>query len=119
MTRFKLSALAFALLGSLALTACDNGTDTAATDTYPAADSTANSQPVDDTTPEGINDPATDPYATEDATTTMGAATVPTEDPMVDQDPSLAPQTDPMDPETGELESTDPTDPTDEPTPQL
>lgn len=115
MTRFKLSTLALALLGSLALTACDNSVDTAATDTYPAADSTAATQPVDDTAPEGITDPTTDPYATDDATTTMGDASIPTEDPMVDQDPSLAPQTDPMDPEAGELDSTDPTD---EPTPQ-
>lgn len=115
MTRFKLSTLAFALLGSLALTACDNSVDTAATDAYPA-DTTAATQPVDDPAQDGITDPATDPYATEDATTTMGDASVPTEDPMIDQDPSLAPETDPMDQETDELDSTDPVDET--PTPR-
>jgi len=109
MTRLKISTLAFALLGSLALTACDNSVDTAATDAYPASDSTAATQPVDDTAQEGITDPTTDPYATEDATTTMGDASVPTEDPMTDQDPSLAPQTDP-DQESDELDSSDPAD---------
>lgn len=113
MTRFKLSTLTLALLGGLALTACDNNADdTAAIDAYPA-DSTAATQPIDDTTQDGLTDPATvnDPYATEDPTTTMGDATVPTEDPM-DQDPNLTPETDPMDPVTDPTDAVDGTEPT-------
>ena len=105
MTTFKLSTLTLALLGSLALTACDNEVDTAATDTYPA-ETTAATEPVDDTVPAVTDTTTTDPYGTEDPTTTMGDATVPTEDPMDEQDPTLAPE--PVDPVVDD--STDPVD---------
>lgn len=100
MTRFKLSTLSLALLGGLALTACDNTTDTAAVDTY-EPDTTAATQPVEpieETTPiAGADDPAaTDPYATDDPATTMGDVN---EYPMEEQDPTaLPPEPDPMDP---------------------
>ena len=121
MTRFKLSTLSLALLGGLALTACDNNTpDTAAVDTY-EPDTTAATEPVepiDDTTPvAGVDDPVTtdptmtDPTATDPAT--MGDVN---EYPMEEQDPTAAPEPDPMMDEQQDLE--EPVDESEPPQPR-
>ncbi|MGH8085277.1 MAG: hypothetical protein ACREPV_08360 [Lysobacter sp.] len=118
MTRFKLSTLSLALLGGLALTACDNTPNTAAVDTY-EADTTAATEPVEpieDTAPVAdINDPtATSEYDTADPTTTMGDVN---EYPMEEQDPTAVPEPDPMDPQLDDQQDLE--EPVDEtPTPQ-
>lgn len=117
MTRFKLSTLSLALLGTLALTACDNAPDTAAVDTY-EPDTTAATEPVepiDDTTPVAdVNDPAaTSEYETNDPAT-MGDVS---EYPMEEQDPTAVPEPDPMDPTLDDKQDLE--EPVDEtPTPQ-
>lgn len=113
MNRLKLSTLSLALLGGLALTACDNTTDTAAVDTY-EPDTTAAIQPVEETAPVAdVADPtATSEYDAADPTTTMGDVGEYDENAMEAQDPTLAPETDPMDPEYNDQQ--DPADPVDE-----
>lgn len=118
MTRFKLSTLSLALLGGLALAACDNTTDTAAVDTY-EPDTTAATEPVEpieETTPMAdVDDPAaTDPYETTDPATTMGDAN---EYPMEEQDPTAVPEPDPMDPTLDDQQDLE--EPVDEVEPQL
>lgn len=74
MKQLKLSTLTLALLGAIALTACDNTTDTAAVDTYEPDATAADTQPIDNTAPvAGVPEPtATDEYGTTDSTATMG-----------------------------------------------
>lgn len=106
MTRFKLSTLSLALLGGLALTACDNTSDTAAVDTY-EPDTTAATQPVEpveETTPMAdVEEPAvTDPTAApEPDPATMGDVN---EYPVEEQDPTAVPEPDPMLEEQQDLE---------------
>lgn len=117
MNRFKLSTLSLALLGGLALSACDNTNDTAAVDAY-EPDATA-TQPMDveETAPVAdVTDPtATGEFDTAEPTTTMGDVGEYDEAPMDEQEPTLAPETNPMEPETNELDPDEPVDETQPP----
>lgn len=102
MSRFNISALSLALLGSLALAGCAEDTATADIDANTPA-TTAATEPVIDDTTTAMDDSL---QTTDDLsdTSTMGDATNPY------QDPTLAPQPDPNDP-TRTNDVTDPTEP--------
>jgi hypothetical protein len=102
MSRFNISALSLALLGSLALAGCNDGTGTADVDTSTPANTAATEPVIDDT-----NTPADNSFGDTGElgdTSTMGDVNSPYED------PALAPQPDPNDPARMN-DATDPQEP--------
>lgn len=91
MNRTRISTLSLALLGTLALAACDNNVETAET-TTDVPDTTAATDTLGaDRDRIGVDDPLTNDRV--DDTTTMGDASDPYGDPMT-RDPALVPEDD-------------------------
>lgn len=105
MNRTRISTLSLALLGTLALAACDNNVETADT-TTDVPDTTAATDTLGaDRDRIGVDDPLTnDPV---DDTTTMGDAGDPYGDPMT-RDPALVPEDDALGNDALDQERLDP-----------